>query len=241
MTLSEIANFVCTKMMDTEDSSVSTCKDFINRRYQMIWDSAIWTETLGTVSQPVLINTAEVTISGNPQVFYYPTSSSTVGTKMDFVVAAKFIPTGEEEGREMMGADWASFFQVDPGIFENVSARRNFPSNFANLPKDASGNCRIRLIPATSQAGSLFALGKLKLQSLGDNDSPVLRGVDNALLAFAEGDMYERSRQFSKAQAKFTEAASHIQIMRDLEKGQQQSVSRIIPVISDEYSISDIY
>lgn len=241
MTLSEIANFVCAKMMDTEEASVATCKDFINRRYQMIWDSAVWTETLGTVSQPVLINTAEVTISGNPQVFYYPTAASTTGTKMDFVVAAKFVPTGEDEGHETMGVDWASFFQIDPGIFENIAARRSFPSNFANLPKDASGNCRIRLIPATSTAGSLFALGKLKLQALGDNDSPVLRGVDNALLAFAEGDMYERSRQFSKAQAKFTEAAAQIQIMRDLEKGQQQSVSRIIPVVSDEYSISDIY
>jgi hypothetical protein len=241
MTLSEMASFVCTKMMDTEDASVTVCKNFIKRRYQMIWDSAIWTESLGTVSQAVLTDTAEVTISSNPQVFYYPTSSTTIGSKMDFVVAAKFVPTGEEDGHETIGSDWATFFQVDPGIFENTVSRRNFPSNFANLPKDASGNCRIRLIPATSTAGSLFALGKLKLTNLTDDDTPVIRGIDNALLAFSEGDMYERSRQFAKSQVKFAEAASQIQIMRDLEKGQQQCITRIIPVINDEYSVSDIY
>jgi tRNA A37 N6-isopentenylltransferase MiaA len=76
---------------------------------------------------------------------------------------------------------------------------------------------------------------------MGDTDSPVLRGIDNALLAFAEGDMYERSRQFAKSQVKFTEAAAHIQIMKDLEKGQQQSITRIVPYINDEYSVSDIF
>ena len=241
MTLSEIASFVCTKMMDTEAPSVAVCKDFIKRRYQMIWDSGVWTESLGTVSQAVTANTAEVTLSSNPTVFYYPTSATTVGTKMDFIVAAKFVKTGEEDGQETVNSDWATFFQIDPGIFENVSNRRNFPANYANLPRDASGNCRIRLIPATSTDGTLFALGKLKLQNLTDNDTPVIRGIDNALLAFAEGDMYERSRQFQKAQVKFTEAAAQIQIMRDLEKGQQQSVTRIIPVVNDEYSINDIY
>lgn len=241
MTLSEMADFVTTKMMDTESDSVAICKDFINRRYHMIWDSAIWSESLGTVSQPVLINVADVTLSTAPSVFYYPTSSSVAGTKLDFIVAAKFVPTGEESGSETINSDWATFFQTDPGLFENVSSRRAFPSNYVNLPKDASGYCRIKLVPATSQAGNVFALGKLKLQDLGDNDSAVIRGVDNALLAFAEGDMYERSRQFSKSQVKFTEAAAHIQIMKDLEKGQQQSISRIIPHINDEYSVADIH
>lgn len=241
MTLSELAAFVTTKMMDTEADSVSICKDFINRRYHMIWDAAVWTESLGTVTQPVLINVADVTLSTTPSMFYYPTSSSVTGTKLDFIIAAKFVPTGEESGAETINSDWATFFQTDPGLFENVSSRRSFPSNYVNLPKDASGYCRIRLVPATSQAGNVFALGKLKLQNLGDSDSAVIRGIDNALLAFAEGDMYERSRQFSKSQVKFTEAAAHIQIMKDLEKGQQQSITRIIPQINDEYSVSDIY
>ena len=241
MTLSELADFVCEKMMDTEAPSVTLCKSFINRRYQMIWDSAVWNESLGTISQPVLTNTADVTLSEDPQVFYFPTATTTVGAKMDFIVAAKFIPTGEESGSETINSDWATFFQVDPGMFENTSGRRSFPSNFVNLPKSATGKCRIKLVPATSTAGNLFALGKLKLETMGDTDSPVLRGVDNALLAFAEGDMYERSRQFAKSQVKFAEAAAHIQIMKDLEKGQQQSITRIVPYINDEYSVSDIF
>ena len=41
MTLTELSNFVTTKLSDTDSSSVSVCKDFINRRYQMIWDSGL--------------------------------------------------------------------------------------------------------------------------------------------------------------------------------------------------------
>ena len=73
-------------------------------------------------------------------------------------------------------------------------------------------------------------LGKLKWVELGDTDSPCLHGVDNAVIAYAEGYMLERARQYGKAQAKFAEAANHVQVMRDMEKGQAQSVSRIIPM-----------
>ena len=62
-----------------------------------------------------------------------------------------------------------------------------------------------------------------------------IRDSDNALLAFSEGDMLERSRQYGKAQIKFQEAASQVQIMKDLEKGQRQSISRIIPYTYDDY------
>lgn len=240
MTLSEMADFVCVKMMDTEEESVVACKSFINRRYHMIWDSAIWNETLGAVSQPVLANTSEVVFETPPQTFYYPSSLYSSGTFLDFIVAAKFVPTGEEAGSEIINSDWFTFFQTSPGIFEDTVTNRGRPSNFVSIPKSQGGLCRIKLVPVTSTAGVVFAIGKLLLANLGDTEAPVLRGIDNALLAFAEGDMYERSRQFSKAQVKFTEAAAHIQIMKDIEKGQQQSITRIIPQSNDEYRISDI-
>ena len=71
---------------------------------------------------------------------------------------------------------------------------------------------------------------------MADTDTPALNGVDNALLAFAEGDMLERARQYSKAQIKYQEAASQVQIMKDLENGQRQSISRIIPYTYDDYN-----
>ena len=47
--------------------------------------------------------------------------------------------------------------------------------------------------------------------------------------------MLERARQYSKAQIKYQEAASQVQIMKDFENGQRQSISRIIPYAYDDY------
>lgn len=46
MTLSEMASYVCTKVGQTDTPSVEACKLFLRRRYQMIWDSALWKETM---------------------------------------------------------------------------------------------------------------------------------------------------------------------------------------------------
>jgi hypothetical protein len=94
---------------------------------------------------------------------------------------------------------------------------------------------RIKPVPVPSDAGTMYVLGKLKWVALGDSDSPCLRGVDNALLAYAEADMLERSRQYAKAQNKFAEASAAVQVMRDIERGQQQMVSQIIPMEEGYY------
>jgi hypothetical protein len=238
MTLTELADFVTTKLSDTTSDSVTVCKNFINRRYQMIWDSGLWTETLGVASKAVAAEDTEITVDSVPSVTFYQSSSAPT-TFVDFPVAVKFTETGKDNGINILNGDWVTFFQLDPNSWENVTNRRANPTNFINLPKDASGYCRIKPVPVPKSAGSVFVLGKLKWVELGDSDTPPLSGIDNALLAFAEGDMWERERQMSKAQVKFTEAASHLQIMRDMEKGQRQSISRIIPYVYDSYSFRD--
>tara|TARA_R110002020_G_scaffold111306_5_gene256936 strand:- start:323 stop:1066 length:744 start_codon:yes stop_codon:yes gene_type:complete len=234
MTLTELADFVTTKLSDTDTSSVSVCKDFINRRYQMIWDSGLWTETMGVASKAVAAEDTEITIDSAPSITFYQ-SSSAPSTKVDFPVALRFTETGKDQGLNILNDSWMTFFQIDPNAWENIANRRANPSNFINLPKDGSGNCRIKPVPVPKSAGTLFVLGKLNWVALGDTDTPALNGIDNALLAFAEGDMLERARQYQKAQVKFTEAASHVQIMRDLEKGQEQNISRIIPYTYNDY------
>jgi hypothetical protein len=82
-------------------------------------------------------------------------------------------------------------------------------------------------------------LGKLKFTELGDSDSPVVLGSDNVLLAYAEGDMLERSMQFQKAQSKFTEASSLMTICRDLDNVQPAKVNRIIPDVPNHWQTSD--
>jgi len=234
MTLTELANFVTTKLSDTDDDSVAVCKDFINRRYQMIWDTGLWTESMGVATQSVAAGDTEITVSATPSITFYQ-SSSAPSTKIDFPVALKFTQSGKDDGLNMLNDSWMTFFQIDPNAWEDVASRRANPTNFINLPKDSSGNCRLKPVPVPKSAGNVFVLGKLNWVALTDTDTPALNGIDNALLAFSEGDMLERSRQYGKAQIKFQEAASQVQIMKDLEKGQRQSISRIIPYTYDDY------
>lgn len=391
MTLTELAAFITSKLSDTDAASVTACKSYINRRYQMIWDSAIWTETLGVlsktvtpassftdstvvisatarnggfetagsgstfanwtvvqavgtitretssplsgtasckfssgsstgtyISQEVLVPgrtytvtfdgktasgsarlavlnssgtlyansstfstlnvsrsatfvatdtilrlalyepfggtlgdayidsvtltstllTSEdnwITLSGVPNLTFFHSTAQPI-TAIDFPVAVRFTTTGQDDGVEIPGNDWVTFFQLDPNQWNNISGRTATPTNFVNLPKDANGNARVKPVPAPLQAGTLFVLGKLKWVELASGDTPCLRGIDNALLAYAEGDMLERARQYSKAQSKYAEASAQVQIMKDIEKGQQQSVSTIMPLGDSYYS-----
>ncbi len=50
MTLADMASFVCAKLGRTDADSISICKDFINARYKVLWDSALWTDTQSVVS-----------------------------------------------------------------------------------------------------------------------------------------------------------------------------------------------
>lgn len=237
MTLSELATFITSKLSSTDTDSVTACKSYINRRYQMIWDSALWTDTLGISTKAVTAGDQTITLDGAPSITFYQ-SAVAPSTKIDFPVAVKITETGNEDGFETPNADWITFFQIDPNAWIDTTSRRATPTNFINLPKDGSGYARIKPVPVPSSDGTLYVLGKLKWVQLADTDSPCLRGIDNALLAFAEGDMLERARQYAKAQAKYSEAAANVTLMEDIEKGQQQSVSRIIPLeegISGEF------
>jgi hypothetical protein len=66
-----------------------------------------------------------------------------------------------------------------------------------------------------------------------DSDSPdPIGGLETALLAFAEADMYQAMRQFSKKDNKLQEAVMGVAAMIDLEKHQSGNLTRIIPDIS---------
>lgn len=104
--------------------------------------------------------------------------------------------------------------------------------------------CRIRLnlVPryVTGEEVCLIVVGKKRLRPLrNDNDEPQIRGIDNALIAYAEGDMLERQRQFGKAQVKFGEASSLLDVVRDLERGQSSAVSILQPNPDGAYTRDD--
>ena len=213
MTKSAIAQFVADKLQKSDAGSLTLLKSFIDRRYEMIWDSGLWRETLGTTSYSVAADTSEVTLN----------------SAVRFAVAVAW------DDNEISAMDYETVFQINPALFDESGA----PTSFITLPNDSSGNAVIRLIRKPDKAKTLLVLGKLKLTALTDSDSPKINGIDNALLAYVEGDMLEHMRQYGKAQVKQQEAAGAMMLMRDLESAQSAKIARLIPEVPNVWDIND--
>jgi hypothetical protein len=94
---------------------------------------------------------------------------------------------------------------------------------------------RLRLSPVPTEATALKALVKLKAQVLADDDdTPQLRGIENTLLAFAQGDMLERQRRYGQAQAKFQEGVALLEQLKRTEVMQEAVTTRIVPEVYEQ-------
>jgi len=213
MTKNEIAQFVADKIQKSDEASLTMLKSFIDRRYDMIWNAALWRESLATDSQEISIDTETVTLN----------------TVLDFPVAAVW------DDKEIMPVDYSAVFQIDPTLFGDSGE----VAKFIILPK-LDGDARIKLLRKPSAAKTILILGKLKIVPLGDTDSPKINGIDNVLLGMVEGDMLEHIRQYQKAQLKFTEAMNQLNIAKDLEKHQSASNSRIIPIVEAHWNADSL-
>ena len=92
---------------------------------------------------------------------------------------------------------------------------------------------RVRLLNPSAEALTLGILAKKKLRQMTlDSDGPMIRGSENALMAFAQGDMLERSRQYAKSASKIAEGTNLMGLMRDQELNQSAAEARIIPAVS---------
>ena len=216
MTKSNIANYVGEKVHSTDDDSQAVFKTFVDRRYEMIWNAELWRESLGTMDTTVT--------SGNSVV--------SLSSMMDFPVSAYW------DEREITPVDYQRVFQINPALLEESGT----PTDFIVLPKvtSASGTkSQIKLLRIPDSAKTLLVLGKLYVTELGDNDSPMLSGVDNTLVAFVEADALEYLQQYAKAQAKLQEAAAHLQLMRDMEKHQSARVQQLVPDVEAAWGYND--
>ena len=93
---------------------------------------------------------------------------------------------------------------------------------------------RISFHTTTSNTSTGLILYKRAFRPLiNDSDSPdPIGGLETALLAFVEADMYQASRQFSKKNDKLGEAGMAVTAMVDLERNQSANLTRIIPDMS---------
>lgn len=234
MTITAISDLICDKLGRTDTDSKTICKSFIKRRYEMLFDSNLWLEALATSSKAVVAGTSDYSLDGAPEVFYYPNASVTAANfDIDRILAVRFVKTGEDDGEMLHPSDWWTFFKVNPNSLTNDANHQARPRNFIPIPADSDGNARIRLVPAPDEAGTLYVLGKLKWNEPADSDAPVIHGIDNALLAYAEGDMLEHHRQYGKAQVKYQEGAAQLALMREQQENQTASDPVIVPHVFD--------
>lgn len=97
----------------------------------------------------------------------------------------------------------------------------------------------LRLVSIPQTSLTLYVLVKHKLMPLSDdNDTPILRNVDNYLIAMAQADMLERARQYAKAQDKMAEGVALIKQVKQVATLQQSNERRLIPECVD-YSPED--
>lgn len=93
---------------------------------------------------------------------------------------------------------------------------------------------RIQLLPMPVVTTDFKALVKQKpLRLEDDNDEPALRGVENCLMEYAQADMLERARQYSKAQLKRSEADALLLKLKKTEVAQEANHCQIVPEVSE--------
>ena len=117
------------------------------------------------------------------------------------------------------------------------------------LPTETSmpQRCRIRVFPkpgASAVLGdfSLRAVVKRKVLALStDNDTPLLRGVDNVLMSFAQADMLQRARRYGQAQAVQQEALALFEQFKRMEVAQQSHRQRITPEVYETSGGADVF
>ena len=209
MTLDQIANQVCIKTHDTSAGAVSAVKTFCKNRYQMIWDSQLWNNSLAVTNQAVVTNDSVITISDS---------------NMDMPVAVKLDTTPIDP------ANYGSAFVLSPNSFTWSGPT----SAFVVLSKSDSGNIRIQLLKAASQSGTLSVLCKTKTRVTNngvsayrsleqDDDVPVIQTAEQALVTLVEADMLEYKQAYAKAQAKQAEALTLLALARNVERSQGAS------------------
>jgi hypothetical protein len=206
MTRDTYMNLVCSKVHQTDSESKLRCTDFIQARYQMIYDYANWKDALDLLSGL----TADTT-----GIMVYPQN-------VDRIVAIR-----ASLNHMILPTDSALAMSVDPTVFE----RSGTPISWEDFVDTNDGNKhKIRIFPKPSTPVDIvMQVKRAFVQMMNGTDVPILRNIDNALLSYVTGDMYERQMLAALAQQKFQEAAAMLDLMRRQETEHAGHLARVVP------------
>ncbi len=303
MNLAALAQFVSSKVRHTDSASLALCKGYLTARFQMIWDMALWRESLVLVTAtldptnatanngldaigvwllPAIANKIvalrdhdrsynvstpeeyfrcdldEFGVTGSAVQFYLlPSCVFAFGSPVTLsVFATSPADSGNFTARildsTMAATEVSSTIPVNSGvrgIAQLVTELSTFTKDVtANSIQIATGGapttigtfsgdltvlpqrCRLQLVEIPTTAVNLRALVKRTIPPfVNDADVPQLRNIENVLIAFAQADMLQQTRQYQKAQLLQQEGNALLLEYKKEEVYQQAATPRIIP------------
>jgi hypothetical protein len=189
MDLGGYSSIVCKKVGTTDADSQATCKGFIQNRYQWIYYRFDWRDG----RRREIIDTNSAVIVGGDSV--------PLPAGIDRIISIRY-GSSPRQRYFLDPVDDTFFAETDPTIFE----RSGDPRYYQEFTED-DGTKSIRFYPIPSVVEQMMIIGKRTLPPLvNDSDMPIIRGIDQVIIAYAESDMLEYHRQYGKAQQKFAEA-----------------------------------
>jgi hypothetical protein len=210
MTLQEIADYAAAKVGLSDQTTIAKAKLFAQHRWKIIWNRFSWHQSRMQQNIAVPAGTQDVTLD----------------PLMEFAIAAR----------------WNGFYELL--VTSDLTMLRNFPlgldtqgavTGFDPLPRDSSGNARLRLYSIPKQDSTMLVIGKAKCPDLvNGTDSPSIPGADETLVASVQGDLMQWLRQYSKADQHFQEAGAHLANMMQIERDVAASDLRIVPVVEPQ-------
>lgn len=142
--------------------------------------------------------------------------------------------TDTNDGNGNAGVSTFANGSLDPEVIRIAAADTNAPLR-----------CRIQLIGSIPNPTTLRVLAKTRTRTFeNDNDEPLIVGLENCLMAFAQADMLQRERRYGQAQAVAQEGATLLEQLKKTQTVQQAYNKRLIPSggYNDEWQLnSGIY
>ena len=201
MTLAEISAHVTQTVGQTDATSVAVCKDYVKRNYQIVWDSHDWRDARVHES---LSFTAGDGLENLPAA-------------VDRVIAVKL----DTNNALLDPVDAADVLAYDASVLNSTGT----PTMYEELTTSA-GVHQLRLYPAPATNSTVTVVGKRVRPELTDGTSPILRNIDNILIAFTMANMLERQRQYAKANQQVEKGGALLEAAKRVEMEQSNRPRR---------------
>lgn len=209
MTFDDLATFVCSKVNQLDAYSFGICKTFINRRYEMIYDTENWQDSMTRLTVSCVVGSSDIDFD-----YGYIERITTIQVLPPTGFSGPLGKTLEKVDDQFLAEAFPALANPDTTINQ---AEPKYYTEF--IDRVLLSGRKIKVYPVPDKVYILNVHGKAAFLPLSaGTDLPCLRNIDNCLISFVHGDMLQRQRQYEKAKDMFAEAAGQLDLMRKVEK-----------------------